>query len=961
MLSRYCRLSVVAPNHQATHMLNKILLLLLCLTAGAFSQNAGKISGTIRDRATDNPIPGVTITLKGTVLGASSDADGSYFILNVPPGTYDVTASMIGFQSVSHRGVIVNLGRTTTVDIHMSETTVDLPEVAVVATRPDVELDKTSSSSLVRSEEVQSLPAIQNLSDVLTLSTDYVDGHFRGGREGEELYNLSGLAIVNPLNSSSAFTPMVSALEEVEVITSGFGAQYGNAQSGVVNITMKEGRTDQWRGRAEARTRMPGRKHFGPSIFDPSENPYLTLLDSYEKWLGTDTALGQRYYSSIGNGFDNRYGMDTVTLAQIAYTLWALQGRRDVNRSYGREQDYTFDVTMDGPISRRSRLFLAGRIENEWYFIPTRDPEIKRQFMGNLVHELGSGMSLRVLGSYAQNYGYIFRSTRTNGLLNWLWDRMLGVNESKNENAQLGLRFTHAITPSTYYEVKLSGLLTRSQDGSPVTDPNGYVGDPNKIIWGSYEKTPDNFNVGNVDDNYRDEKTRTLSLDGSLTSQMTKSHQILAGLQTNLYSINVKNRISIMSTSGSERFEFYSANPVETGLYIQDKMEFEGMIANIGLRWDLWNQNVDYYTDLYSPWRVIINDSTYDRNPILASKERTPTIGRLQPRVGISFPVTVSTVFHLNYGTFVQRAGFERTISSQLPRGGYQRMQLGNPRLLPQETNSYDVGVTQGLGTGLTLDVSGYYKDVKNLVQRAYYVDSKDVYYSTFVNRDYADIRGFRVALTGRKGMVTGAINYTYGVATGKSSTSFNASPTFKEFGRDSLPSPKDPLLDFDRTHNLVANVSFNTDEQWGPELWGIHPFERTTLGINGFARSGRPYTFNRGGDNELMNRRAPAEYNVKMKVSRKFPKILGSSMTVYLEVNNLFNTRIYSYNAVFLPATAATGSSYINRNLEKYEEHPERLKYFDDEEQGPFIANQEFILYDNSPRSFYLGIIVNF
>ncbi len=71
------------------------------------------------------------------------------------------------------------------------------------------------------------------------------------------------MGIVNPLYSSSAFAPIMSAVEEVEVITSGFGAQFGNAQSGVVNISMKEGRSDRWRARAELRTRLPGQKHFG--------------------------------------------------------------------------------------------------------------------------------------------------------------------------------------------------------------------------------------------------------------------------------------------------------------------------------------------------------------------------------------------------------------------------------------------------------------------------------------------------------------------------------------------------------------------------------------------------------------------------------------------------------------------------------------------------------------------------
>jgi outer membrane receptor protein involved in Fe transport len=947
------------------------LFILLCSTV--FAQNMGKIAGTVTDVTSKEPIPGVHVIIKGTKLGSSTGIDGTYFILNIPPGEYEVSASIVGYQKVVQQQVVVNVNRTTYVDYKLLQTAVDLPEVTIVATRPDVEADKTTSSMIVRPEEIQAIPAIQNVTDLITLSSDVSDGHFRGGREGEELYNIQGMSVVNPLNSTSAFIPMVSALEEVEVITSGFGAQYGNAQSGVVNISMKEAQSDRWRSRAEFRTRMPGRKHFGPSVFDPAANPYLTLLDSPEKWIGEDVSTeGQRYYSTIGNGFDSRFGGDTVTLSQIAYTLWRMQGRRDINRRYGNDLDYTADVTAGGPVSQNGRLFLATRIENEWPALPTAEPNVKRQIMGNLVNDMGNGMALRFLGTYTDNQTHLFRSYRTNGLLNWLWDRILGVSYAKEENIQLGVRFSHIISEKTFYDLKLSRLSTQYRDGSPVTDPAGYSGDYSKIIWGRYDKTPDQFNVSAIDDDYRDEKTSTISFDGSLTSQVTNDHQVLTGIQANYYTIEVSNRTNIRSDE-TERNEFYSARPYEIGIYGQDKMEFEGMIANIGLRWDLWNQNVEYYRDLYSPFRYYTNDSgmfVYNRE--LAPREKTPTLGRLQPRIGISFPVTTFTVFHLNYGAFVQRPSFERTISTQLPRIGFARMQIGNPRLLPQETNSYDVGVTQGLGEGFTFDVSGYYKDVKNLIQRAFFYDITQTMYSTFVNRDYADIRGFRVALTKRQGFITGSVNYTYGVATGKSSTPFNASPIYREnppnsefyqfrTGARELPDPQDILLDFDRTHNLIANVAITTGENWGWKIAGIYPFEQMTVGLNSFARSGRPYTYNRAGESVhiLNNKRSPAEYNTKIKISKKIQRVLNTTTTFYLEINNLFDQRIYSYTSIFQPATSETGSSYLNTNLTKYEENPDMLRYFD--QFAPFIANQEFLLYDNMPRSINLGIVINF
>ena len=234
--------------------MKKLLPLCLLLASVALAQDGGKISGTVRDRSTKEVLPGVNVTVRGTKLGGATNAAGAYFILNVTPGVYEVTATLVGYQTVTQRQVEVNVNRTTALNFTLSETGVELgQEVVITAERPDVAREKTSTSEIVRAEEVLLTPGMRDLTDVLTLSSDVVDGHFRGGRENEELYVLAGMGIVNPLYGASAFVPIMSAVEEVEVITSGFGAQYGNAQSGVVNISMKEGKNDRWRGRAEVR------------------------------------------------------------------------------------------------------------------------------------------------------------------------------------------------------------------------------------------------------------------------------------------------------------------------------------------------------------------------------------------------------------------------------------------------------------------------------------------------------------------------------------------------------------------------------------------------------------------------------------------------------------------------------------------------------------------------------------
>jgi outer membrane receptor protein involved in Fe transport len=935
----------------------------LLFVSSAFAQNTGKIAGTILDAKGKEPIPSVNVTVRGTPLGAVTDLNGKYFILNVPPGSYDIASSIVGYQRMVQKGVIVNVNRTTTVDFLLREVTVEGEEVIVTAVRPDVEREKTSTSEIVRGEEVVNVPGIQDISDVLTLSSDISDGHFRGGRDNEELYNLHGMGIMNPLSSASAFNPIMSAVEEVEVITSGFSAQYGNAQSGIVNITMKEGRSDRWTARAESRIRMPQEKHFGPNLWDPNANPYIAMLDTPQEWLGEDPNYPDGYWGGIGSGYAGRYARDTMTLVTMIHTLWLYQAHRDYGQSYAKMVDYSLDGNFGGPLADNVRMFMAFHNDNTWPILPTPSPNVNRQVMGNMVYDFGGGMNLRLSGAYSLLDGHYFSGKSTTGWYNWIWDRVFNVKRTQDENLQLGLRWAHALSPSTFYDVKLSTLRTTSLEGSPVQDPNYIDGVSAPRMWEGWQNLPDGFNYGITDADFSTEKTRTISLDGSITSQLSDAHMLLAGIQGNWYVIDVED-LSGVDSRGGGTLSSYTAKPFEVGLFAQDKMEFQGMIANVGLRLDVYNANVPYYADIYAPYRYTDSLGVQRTDERYAPTEQTETVVSLQPRAGFSFPVSTSTVFHVNYGTFMQRPPFNRMYAHGTNRkelynyGGAVTVTgtLGNPRLEPEITNSYDVGVTQALGEGFTLDVSGYYKDVRNLLQQAIY-SSKQGAYTTYINLDYADIRGFRVGLAKRRGILTGSLNYTYGVATGKNSSSDgNQIPTLYESGPSKDPIPQDILMDFDRTHNLVLNLGLNTPREWGPELFGFYPLDRMTVAITSFVRSGRPYS-SKLNPGLLMTKRSPDEYNTNMKITKGISDFFGVTASLYVEITNLFNNKIYDYNAVFNPDPNNT--SNLQKWTIKYEKG-EDITYYEDDLRPGFLINQEFRIYSNAPRSVVFGLVIN-
>lgn len=934
------------------------------------AQTVGKIAGRVIAAETGEPLVGANIVIVGMKMGAAADENGEYYILNVPPGKYELRAIMVGFETMKIVDVIVNSGKTTRIDFKLVSEILESEEVVVIAQRPDVERDKTSTSAVIRFEDVQTLPGVRDIGDVLNLTSDIIDGHFRGGREGEEYYTLQGMGIVNPLDRSSAFLPIMSGVEEVEVITSGFGAQYGNAQSGIVNISMKEGGRQSWQSRIESRVRAPGRKHFGPSVFDPAANDYIRLLMDREVWLTGDPSSDQKqpYYGSMASGLTSSFAGDTLVQLAVARMLWE-QTRRDIGRIYGNEMDYSVETATGGPINNRMRMFMALRTNNESPVFPTERPNTEYQAMGNVVTDLGKEMVLRISGGYSlEHENYFPSSNSVSGYQQWLWDRITSIRQRKRVNTQLGARFTKTINPSTYYEIKLNSLFTNNLVGAtPVPDVLPDSVDFNWVVGTiSYpnNNSPDRLSYQIGYDTFTKEKTRTISLDGAFTSQMTKAHLFNTGIQINSYYIDVSNFLSVRT---NRLLEAYTAHPFEAAIYVQDKMEFQGLIANVGLRCDSWYSGVNYYPDLYTPFGN--PDSLGRFNPSSVSTKKPPVYVRLQPRLGFSFPISARTVFHLNYGAFMQRPSFQYIVSKRVGQRLNDPVILGNPKLKPETTNSYDIGVIQALGEGFTLDVSGYYKDVKNLIQQSNFIDERAGYQvSSYFNLDYADIRGFRILLNKRTGLITGSINYQYSYATGKSATATAATPIFN---RDTLGvvttdltnvPTRDILLDFDRTHNLVLTASYRTKPNWGPSIFSLKPLSDLNLSVYSTIRSGRPYTS--PFDIRLINvKRAPAEYNTDLKVTKTIRNFFHTKAILYFEIFNLLNNKILNYDYLFDRPTPTNP----NLPLQYYEQYPIDDKengvryWWDKGRQGPFSVDQSFLIYSNQPRSFILGMVLEF
>lgn len=232
-------------------------LLLTGLAMPGAAQTTGSILGQVVEQGTDRPLAGVSVTVVGTTLGTTTGEDGRFVIAAVPPGERAVRAELIGYRPVVVENLVVRSTVRTELRLELQTAPVELEGVRVQAERIRlIEPEISTTHEVIRARELIALP-IDEIAEAVELTPGVSEGHFRGGRIGQEIYLIDGFETKNQFEASSqgaALELPPGALEEVEVITGGFGAQYGSALSGVVSYTTRRGSTDQWEGRAAAHT-----------------------------------------------------------------------------------------------------------------------------------------------------------------------------------------------------------------------------------------------------------------------------------------------------------------------------------------------------------------------------------------------------------------------------------------------------------------------------------------------------------------------------------------------------------------------------------------------------------------------------------------------------------------------------------------------------------------------------------
>jgi len=381
---------------------------------------------------------------------------------------------------------------------------------------------------------------------------------------------------------------------------------------------------------------------------------------------------------------------------------------------------------------------------------------------------------------------------------------------------------------------------------------------------------------------------------GNLNSQINSMNLAKFGFEYRNYNL-VKDHTSIAS-GGNRYTDLFKVKPYQIGVFAQDKLESEGMILNLGLRFDYFNPKTQVPSDFSSPLLDEYDNDVdnlgniYDLEYRLRGAVDAEIKSQLSPRIGVSYPITDKDVFHFNYGHYFQLPMFDYFYMNHGYDTRGQHKYFGNPDLKEEKTVAYEAGLEHGFNDYLKLAITGFYKDMSNLTsyQRT---EFRGGIMWVRSNVDFARIKGFELNFTQRPwNNFSGVITYTYQIARGRASDAYD---TFLDHYYQRKPRTEDFPLDSDQRHTARANLNYRIPENWGPAL-GNHLFGDWGADLFWSYGSGTPYTPSAtvppGSIQDVNGENLPSSWRVDVRIDKGFSLYKTFKSNLFVEVRNLTN-----------------------------------------------------------------------
>ena len=955
---------------------------LLALAGTAWAGN-GKITGTVTDQADGTPLVSASIALEGTKLGTVSDEDGRFFILNVPPGTYTLRATYIGYAALVIQEIRVSGDLTTDVKVTPTAVAITADEVVIRAERPIIDKTATNAVRIVGAEDLEILP-FRGVQNVLALQAGVVEDegtlHIRGSRADEVGYYVEGASVRNVVTGNTAVTLIDEALEEIQLQAGGFNAEYGGANAGIVLQEMRTGTTDlHITVMSETDNFASDGEKFLDTYSYGQSNQVLTVQGAVagNERIRFFAASQRRVVDSqpiFWDGLDFTNGVDNVNLTDTGDRGGRVHWT-DADGDGDKEADVLDNLKLN-----------PGNIEH------TRADAV--DFNGTLVFDY-QPLKIQITGLLSSE-SLEFNPAPIRNMFN-----TARLPEADRGSSLLNVKATYLHNPSMFSELSLSRYTQTREIFDPVFKDNWWVYNDSFAVadananFTTYPNagtnpsamdvsgfpfnrpgTPTSFVDGNDrSSTYLDEKDNYTGVGGSLTKQ-SERHELKVGFDYQAWTTrryeavlnSVRSAINNTYPSLDAVYDRYYAGEIKQGdileeliatakgnaagqgneaefqallrnqmrhdyfgydvygnesdaagidaprkpvlgaAYLQDKIEYNDLIVNAGVRLDYFDVDSWRFKDQSAP---ILDATAYTLDTSAMQKTRTFT--EFSPRLGFSFPVSDRSVFHVQYGRFSQMPAMRNMFT-----GGAQLAQeLGGQNYIPRptafdiepmRTTQYEIGFDRQFSESASFDVTGFYRDVKGQIQIARQdigtgaVNAESFNY--FQNGDFATTKGmefvFKLRRTNR---LRSELYYTLSDARGTgSSTATAVSGIEQDTATPTVISP----LDFNETHRGSLYLDYRFAKGDGGKIL-------SQLGANALFRftSGHNFTFATGSlgqggaeDGGILNSfdprfRKPLEsinrsttpwtFQLDIRVDKGF-SLMGMDAKVYTYVENLLN-----------------------------------------------------------------------
>jgi len=879
-----------------------VLLFSLTLVGGWLqAQKAASLSGKVLDAINGDPLIGANITIVGTYKGASADINGNYVINGIKPGDYSIKVQFIGYETKLYTGITFSNGEKKELTIKLKEQTERLNEVTVVGRKGQIDLEAAASEVSITQQEIAQMN-VRDVQEVIQMQAGVVktpDGlQIRGARVYETEYIVDGISAQDPL-AGTGFGVDVnsSAISSVDLITGGVGAEYGGGSSGVVNTKIREG------GEKFEISGSYQRDNLG----DPS---VATSFNTDRMELNVSTPLTKnKKFTLFASGsvfltdeyFPNQADQLNSSLFSNNPEFWA---PRQTN-------SYTNTVKLSYKIASGTKITLTNQ------------------------HSLNINQNTRTLqivgfdAILAPGYQYARSNNLDNATTYTHHSNLTALNLNHLINKRWGLSFS-AGRLFTNLRADANGRPFRTETVDQILDEDNIItypvglfnpGDPTGIY---FVNAGDGLvNNGGITPVWHDHYAQEYTFNAKATYIPNQNNELSFGIQNTFTEyqwvdvsrpwvgapIQINDSVSTQSVSIGSSNDIWAVNPIEGGIFVQDKITYKGIIATLGLRMNYWAPGKFADDAVNDPTAPVIDQVRKDYLDKTSEVFGLRWKARLLPKINVSFPVTENNVLYFNYGHSM-RLPHPRFLYAGLDPTYQDRSflsSLGNPDIDPEVNVSYEIGLKSKLTQDLALTLTAFNNNrFDYIVSRRVIVEDQTGRPTTknfYINQDYAKIYGLEVGLNYRIGQYLRTFsNVAYQVARGKSNSARESSLQIEQNGE--VPLTQEQFLAFDRPWNINAGIVFAPDSTLpilGADLTGFTAF------LSYQFTSGFRYTPHRQiGTNELgrpqyepiidqfLQATAEPWNNFDLKLRYNIPTGLkkGKGVSVSLEIRNLLDAR---------------------------------------------------------------------